>query len=364
MSTLTLTAPSAAQPSVLHSRNRNLDALRGIAILLVLGRHLTYFPLWTKIGWAGVDLFFVLSGFLISGLLFREWQQSGSLNLGRFYIRRGFKIYPAFYVLLLVSIAVSIFVPGITTHAVAWRSVLTESLFVQNYFPGIWGQTWSLAVEEHFYIALPIILWLLYRSRRTHADPFRALPGLFMAVSTVAIALRIATTWHMSTAADELLYLCPTHLRIDGLLFGVLLSYYRYFQPEKFLELARGAGSAIVILVAAFLLLVVPLNSPIMHTVGFTMVFFGFGFLLVRAIDAKPHRYASALVVAPLAGIGYYSYSIYLWHGWVCRLLPHANSPGFLGCLAAAIFLGIAMAKLVEYPMLALRDRFFPGAAR
>ena len=66
--------------------------------------------------------------------------------------------------------------------------------------------------------------------------------------------------------------------------------------------------------------------------------------------------------MGPLAGIGYYSYSIYLWHGWVCRLLPHSTLPGFLGCLAAAIFLGAAMAKLVEYPMLALRDRFFPSS--
>src|SRR4051794_29454248 len=85
-------------------RNMNLDVLRGVAILLVLGRHFDYFPLWTRVGWAGVDLFFVLSGFLISGLLFEEWKRTGSINIKRFYIRRALKLYPAFYALLLVTI--------------------------------------------------------------------------------------------------------------------------------------------------------------------------------------------------------------------------------------------------------------------
>src|ERR1035441_4294981 len=89
-------------------RNTNLDALRGIAILMVLGRHaglavdylhatnpFTFYTM--RIGWAGVDLFFVLSGFLISGLLFADYSQWGRIHLKRFYIRRGFKIWPAFY---------------------------------------------------------------------------------------------------------------------------------------------------------------------------------------------------------------------------------------------------------------------------
>ena len=88
----------------------------------------------------------------------------------------------------------------------------------------------------------------------------------------------------------------------------------------------------------------------------------GFGLLLVRTVDAQPQRYMQ-LAIAPIAKIGYYSYSIYLWHGFACRLLPHSTFPGVLGCVAAAILVGIGMAKLVEYPVLALRDRLLPAAA-
>ncbi len=236
--------PPPAKPLNLFAsaskRNVNLDALRGVAILLVLGRHLDYFPLWTKMGWAGVDLFFVLSGFLISGLLFQEWQRRGAIDFLRFYIRRALKIYPAFYVLLLVTLLVHRIVPGIPSFPVTAKAILAECFFVQNYFPGLWPHTWSLAVEEHFYILLPIVLRLLYSRRREQADPFRALPTIFMIMATAEIVLRTATTWQLTTFVTEARYMEPSHLRIDGLLFGVLLSYYRHFQPEKLVELRRG----------------------------------------------------------------------------------------------------------------------------
>lgn len=173
-------------------RNIAIDVLRGTAILMVLGRHLEYFGWWTKIGWAGVDLFFVLSGFLISGLLFSEWKQRGALDFKHFYIRRCLKIYPAFYFLLLVTVVVNFVYPGISSHPVTWSSFFAEATFTQNYFTGIWGQTWSLGVEEHFYFLLPILLWGMYRRHRHTADPFKALPSLFMVVATVEILLRIA----------------------------------------------------------------------------------------------------------------------------------------------------------------------------
>jgi peptidoglycan/LPS O-acetylase OafA/YrhL len=77
-------------------------------------------------------------------------------------------------------------------------------------------------------------------------------------------------------------------------------------------------------------------------------------------VDARSNRYVSALAVRPLAKIGYYSYSIYLWHGWVCRLLPRTTLIGLLGCILAAVLLGALMGKVIEYPALALRDRLFP----
>jgi len=80
----------------MNSRNQSLDMLRGVAVLLVLGRHMDGAGIWSSAGWCGVDLFFVLSGFLISGLLFTEFKKTGTIDVKRFWIRRGFKIYPAF----------------------------------------------------------------------------------------------------------------------------------------------------------------------------------------------------------------------------------------------------------------------------
>src|SRR5262245_42677041 len=101
----------------MHSSPRalRLDLLRALAIFLVLGRHmypladrtpqpiLFMCQLWRSSGWIGVDLFFVVSGFLVSGLLFSEYQQRGKIRIWRFYIRRGFKIYPAFYLMILIT---------------------------------------------------------------------------------------------------------------------------------------------------------------------------------------------------------------------------------------------------------------------
>jgi peptidoglycan/LPS O-acetylase OafA/YrhL len=341
-------------------RNTNLDALRGVAILMVLGRHLNFVSLWTRMGWAGVDLFFVLSGYLISGLLFAEWQRSGSIDFRRFFIRRGFKIYPAFYFLLITTALVNLLRPGIPSNPVTWRSMLAEATFTQNYFPGIWGQTWSLGVEEHFYILLPIALWLMYRAQRNTPDPFRWLPALFMIVATVEILLRIAVARTLTSNAQEATYLCPTHLRIDALLFGVVIRYYREFQPAKFTELSQGKTGWVIVSLATLLLAILPSANAAMHTIGFSLVYFGCGFLLARCIDFRPHRYVAIVIVRPLAAIGYYSYSIYLWHGWIARLLLRHTALEFAGCLVASIALGVAMARLVEYPMLALRDRLMP----
>jgi peptidoglycan/LPS O-acetylase OafA/YrhL len=121
-------------------RNEKLDILRCVAVLLVMLCHSGprsdgLFPIFGKIGWTGVDLFFVLSGFLISGLLFVEWRRDGRIQVGRFLIRRGFKIYPSFYVFLVVAgLAAHFFARNMTSTVVEY---LHEIFFVQNYFSGV-----------------------------------------------------------------------------------------------------------------------------------------------------------------------------------------------------------------------------------
>ena len=151
-------------------RLSQLDCLRAVAVLLVLGGHFqppkpedtgalvaVLTRTWMYGGWTGVDLFFVLSGFLVSGLLFREYQERGAVRPGRFLIRRGFKIYPAFYTMAI---------PILLLAQAPARQVVSELFFVQNYLlPNFFGYTWTLAVEEHFYLLLAAVVWCAVRYR-------------------------------------------------------------------------------------------------------------------------------------------------------------------------------------------------------
>ncbi len=339
------------------ARNFNLDTLRGIAILLVVLFHLNV-PVFRTGGWIGVDLFFVLSGFLIAGLLFREWTTTGTLNLPRFYVRRGFKIYPAFYVFLAATLAVNLVAPGISSFPVTVHATLAEATFTQNYFQGIWGQTWSLAVEEHFYLLLPFLLWFLQRRNDNDNNPFRIMPTLFMVVATVELALRVATAG--SAPTHKTVGLFSTHLRLDGLMFGVLLSYYYHFEPAKITQYAKGRIGIAIACSAVLTASVVDGVNPPIYTFSLTWLFFGFGFLLCRAVDVPPSP-RLRVILTPIAKLGYYSYSVYLWHGWACRLLPRDNLLEYTLAFAAAVIPGILMAHLIEIPFLALRNKLFPA---
>ena len=326
---------------------------------MVLGRHIEYFPMWTKVGWAGVDLFFVLSGFLISGLLFTEWKTHHTISLSRFYIRRGLKLYPGLYVLLAATAGVEAMHTGFTPHPVNSVSIAVEALFLQNYFRGIWGYTWSLAIEEHFYLALPMIL-LVMQSFDKSVDPFRHIPKLSLIICCVALLLRVSLAWK----PEQYFHLVQTPFRIDGLLFGVTLSYYRVFHPRVFERISTSIGVLPAGMIAMATLMIAPVENPLVHTLGFTVVFLGFGLLLSRAVDFTPGPYTST-VIRSLANIGIYSYSIYLWHVPVMRfahyLQPNAGLRYFGLAMTLAIVWGIIAAKLIELPVLAFRDRIFPA---
>ncbi len=181
-------------------RNKRLDVLRCVAILLVIGHHAQTFPVWTRIGWVGVDLFFVLSGFLISGLLYSEYKKRQNISVGRFFIRRGLKIYPAFYFFLAATLAAQLL---LYKGSVPLKPYLYEMLFIQNYHFAIWQHTWSLAVEEHFYIALALLLLALVRFLPARPNPFAIIPQLFVFVAFACILLRVLTIWLVSAVSFQ-----------------------------------------------------------------------------------------------------------------------------------------------------------------
>jgi len=365
-------------------RLKQLDILRAVAVLLVLGRHMPMPPEegwgWLRAvmvplqrcGWIGVDLFFVLSGFLIAGLLFREHQQYGQISLKRFYIRRGFKIYPPFYVLLLATV----FFRPLTGGKLWPRAAAVESVFLQNYSYGLWGHTWSLAVEEHFYIALPILLVvLLRRTRPGGGDPFRSLAKVCVAVGTALLCIRFANAlWRPYTHRTHLF---PTHLRIDSLMFGVLLSYFYHAQPMRLYGYVQRRVKWIL---AGSLMCIIPsllLNTEhvFMHTIGLTLLYLGFGGILLVTLYAKPSRWGVLRKAgSALAFMGCYSYSIYLWHipirAWGVYAIEHllkismSYPMEFCFYVIGGVSGGIVLAKVVEIPFLAMRDRLFPSRSR
>ena len=158
------------------SRNQSLDVLQGVAVLLVIGHHYGYYGTWARVGGMGVDLFFVLSGYLISGLLFSEYKATGTIDVKRFLIRRGLKIYPPYFAMVLLLLP-------FTFRAVR----IADFTFMGAYFPVLWGHGWSLSLEEHFYFARPIVflLSLYFRSRA-----FCWVPIVFPVLCAMCLMLR------------------------------------------------------------------------------------------------------------------------------------------------------------------------------
>lgn len=225
------------KPGTDPARFFGLDVLRFVAVVIVMHTHTTMgfrpfqifdFPTYSSFlptGSSGVDLFFVLSGFLVSGLLFTELKQRGTMSLGRFFIRRAFKIYPCFWVLLIVSMLWRRHLSG----NFLWGNLLPEFFFYQNYVPGLWEHTWSLAVEEHFYLLLIGVFWLLKALAKTGEQmKIHLAPRAFEIAFIVCTLARIVTWLYVAESGlnKHRWSMWTTHARVDALFFGMLLAYY------------------------------------------------------------------------------------------------------------------------------------------
>jgi peptidoglycan/LPS O-acetylase OafA/YrhL len=353
-------------------RLQALDVLRGVALLLVMGRHMHVTPMWHRLGWLGVHLFFVLSGFLIAGLLFREQQRTGRLDIRRFLARRAVKIYPGFWLMLAVTLPLAFLSPNQPTL----RQLGAELLFLQSYAPGYWEHTWSLAVEEHFYLLLSGGLALALRKGRRD-DPFAFIPRATLATAIVCLTARTVTTlwlpFHHQT------HLFPTHLRLDALAFGVCLAYWVHYHRDAWtLFMKRHLGRLRLfalgcLLPLAFFEITV---SQFLITLGMTIGYVGLGALLMAAVYAESRAPRDEMAAtrglrSVLAWLGRNSYGIYLWHMavavWAVGKFKTLFSPSmpygwevalyFLG----SIVLGVAATRWVERPLLELRDRLLPS---
>jgi peptidoglycan/LPS O-acetylase OafA/YrhL len=349
---LTITAPKQS-----FRREIELDFVRGIAILMVLDFHAFNFavlsyPLtrlgFTSFGWVGVDVFFVLSGFLVGGLLVKEWKVRGSIDPKRFLIRRGFKIWPQYYVFLLIML--------LTGHR-GFHELIGNLLNIQNYYGGV-AHTWSLAVEEHAYLFIVLCLVVAAHRRARMRSVF-----IFFAATTLTVVLL-----RLFLLSKGFYIFGYTHTRLDGILYGVLLAILYHYAPENFRQIQHWRWVWFGVLAAALVFFWI---NP--HTWWAGSVQFDFAnwtgiallMLLYRHKEGAKHNALYRFV----AWIGLYSYGIYLWHVSIVApitaiglRLPLWVTPAWerLAPPIVGVIVGIGFTKLVEFPALRLRDSLFP----
>jgi peptidoglycan/LPS O-acetylase OafA/YrhL len=361
-----LPAPRGAGRFPGSNRRLDLDVVRGVAILLALGWHFSRNHSGNAVldalqwpgrtfGWAGVDLFFVLSGFLMGQLLLRERARTGSFDGRRFTARRLLKLWPVLYLFLAVQSVVG---------PQSWDTFLWQNaLHLQNYAGTSVRHLWSLAVEEHFYLALALLFPLCARRRRA----VRLLVAVLVGVLVAALALRVAG---VAAGVSDVRLQWRTHIRIDSLAAGVLLAVVRVHAPATFAGLLRRrylwAG---LVLLGGWWLVAIGKEGTLGATLGYTVAYLTAAAFVLLLHDARWVDRARWLS-RPMAAMGRYSYGIYIWHVLAAHLLldqlpgldyQSATPAAQAAKYGAAIVTGIGATVLVERPVLRLRDRLFPA---
>lgn len=308
----------------------------------------------TNMGWVGVDLFFVISGFLVSGLLFKEQLRSGTADLFRFFVRRGLKIYPLFFVLIGLT-AIVYLASGQPVH---YRLFAQELLFLQNYLGGLYLHTWSLAIEEHFYLLLILCFFILRRKRLAY------LPAVCILFMVAPLILRFLSCGQ-GTCNNHFF----THTRIDSLFAGVLLSYLWHYRNARLrLRPPHRTITLVICTVAVCLFAFVAPESYFTQTAGFTLLAISFAGILLCVLQNNTATGA----FEPMRFIGFYSYAIYLVHIPVKHFFERLgleetagaiNSLYFLCYLLTCVLTGVLFSEMIEQPVLRLRNRIFPSKA-
>jgi peptidoglycan/LPS O-acetylase OafA/YrhL len=357
-----------------------LDGLRGCAILAVLLLHFTSAlgaPAGAAAravkqvfsgGWAGVDLFFVLSGFLITGILADA--RSTPHRYRTFYIRRALRILPLYYgfVILLFAVPPLIGARAYTTPA---ADQLPYWLYLQNFRPlttaagNFTGHLWSLAIEEQFYLVWPLVIFTLSR-----ANALRACVALLLG----ALAYRVGA---VGAGADLQAVYFQTPARLDGLaLGGAIALMLRAGGLARLRRMAPAvlAASALALAGAALHPSGFSPGGAYMVSVGYTALAFFFGAVLVLALDGGSARLPRLLSSGVLRFFGRYSYGLYVVHAPLITLARMAGVspdrfagtrwelPGLLGYVAlmaaASILIALASWHLYEKHFLKLKARF------
>jgi peptidoglycan/LPS O-acetylase OafA/YrhL len=341
-----------------------LDGVRGLAIVLVMVEHTHLAPFHG--GGLGVDLFFVLSGFLISGLLLAEFQRSGRLDIRRFYYRRALRLLPA----LLVVVAATTGVALAYHHSEMGRETLAMAprtlLYVANLGrtdvgnPSLLAHTWSLSIEEQFYLVWPLALLLLLRTRLSRT----ALVGVALAFAGLAIVTR-TVSYLVSPDTSEHFgrWYFRTDTKIDALLLGCTIALLLASDLPGGRWFARLPAMAIGMASLLALLAVVPWVNQTQTTFMVQLSVFRLasaGLILAFVAGPSVTWLERAFSTRWLRLVGVLSYSLYLWHFPVFALVQERlgrSLKSLLVELPITILLAYGSYRLVERPFLRTRER-------
>jgi peptidoglycan/LPS O-acetylase OafA/YrhL len=369
------------RPELIESRIPALDGLRGIAILMVLLLHLApyghdlpaptavvdrAFLFGARTGWMGVDLFFVLSGFLITGILY---DTRGSKHYFRqFYARRMLRIFPLYYAALALFL---IILPALRPEHWVLRDLKADAFWYWTYLYNMkvastgflpssaLGHFWSLAVEEQFYLIWPIAVLCLSR---------RQLLITCSVAAVAALACRVALSFTGYAALPDVWMAA----RMDSLAIGAFIALAAR-SPDGHAALSRWAGPVAKVVAVPLVALLV--YKVAIATVAHSLVALFFGAMLVYALNASPNSVGGKVIGSPiLRFFGRYSYALYVFHhpllwfkpAFSMRFVPTvfgSQMPAYLLWLVISIGVTVACAliswHLVEKQFLKMK-KFFP----
>lgn len=342
-----------------------LDGLRGLAILAVMGFH-ARLP-GTHGGFLGVDVFFVISGFLITSLLLEERRRHGSNNFKRFYIRRGLRLFPALFVLLVFYLVHALVLDGarrsneLKEIAFTLGYVMNWALSFDWVKAGNLSHTWSLAIEEQFYVLWPAALLILLAVFRSRLLPIAAT----LVAAIVAIALWRARVYHPGPGIAYYRAFFGLDTRGDGLLLGCLVSFVMYssaLHQHRIFKALMSVG-AVVASVAIAAIMIMGRNQLAAYYYDRYLISFvvaGVAVIVAHVVMAPASAIARLLSLRPLVWLGRISYSLYLWH--IPVFLAVGRRDFSLPTTALRVGLSVAIASLsfsvIEQRFLRLKVRF------
>ncbi len=338
----------------MHSKRiPSLDGLRGISILMVSLSHFVMasnspLPAWTQqarfLGSPGVDVFFVISGYLITSLLLKEHDRTGRISLTGFYKRRALRIFPAYFAYLGVVLALTL--TGLAyTKSLHWLLALTYTV---NFIPnphGWFGQLWSLSVEEHFYLMWPLAVVLLSPRR-----------GRLMLLVWIVLAPILRVLIWTRTQYEYVDIDLFTFTRIDTIATGCVLAYLVRRDDVKRFTASAGRYCSALVLLALGLLYV---SMTMIHSGKYTLLLSRFVEAslmasIVLLVTSHPNSAVGRLLNwRPLVFVGVLSYSLYLYQ----PLLNADWGLPWFGNIGLLIVAACCSYFLIEKPFLRLKGR-------